>query len=113
MPSDKPSQRDARQRRPFRNDDEASQPEEDGRLFTSNRWIDPEHPEVRIAGPTDLMMICMEALRGLTIQIKPEFSQPADPAAQVTTCELAVQTERGVETNRLRVDYLRRRRIDR
>ena len=35
--------------------------------------------------------------------------EPADPNARTTTHESAIQTERGVETNRLRVEALRRK----
>ena len=111
MPSDKKGDKKGdRRRRPFCNEDDADQPEEGDSGNSSNQRVDPDLPEINIIGPTDLVLICIEALRGKTTKIKPTFVAPADSNARTTTHKFAIQTERGVETNRLRVETLRRKR---
>ena len=73
---------------------------------------DPDLPEILIIGLTDFVLICIEALRGKTTKVKPTYVEPADPNARTTTHEFAIQTERGMETNRLCVKTLRRKRAD-
>ena len=94
MPSNNDNNdKEKHRRRLFRNEDNSHQPEErDTSKNASNRRVDP-----------DSVLICIEALRGKTIRIKPTYVMPANPQDRKTTHEFEVQTERGVETSRLRV----------
>ena len=80
-------------------------------VFASNRRIEPDLPPTRIIGPSDPVVECIDALRNLSLRPRPE--PPVGRAAPVMVSDAAVQTERGVETNRGRVANLLQERDDR